>query len=373
MVNRNIQKINLQELQSSESKKFSDTALAYIHRESSGARISPETLYTAYFNVIPNTIFFDDIVSKKAQVWLMESCGADIRDVYFTKHQTEKGNTLEYDDVYYFLYDDVLLFVDSGGDRVKLFFRQTPMETVDRIAEALQKSKRPRTTKPEISLVVNTSHGLDTQELEISRRPVDVEHNYNDDFKEVHETITKRLSKKNDKGIVLLHGKPGTGKTTYIRHLITEVKKQIVFLPVEIAPQLTSPAFMELLINNPDSVFVIEDAENIVIDRNLQNGSPVSGLLNLADGLLADCLNIQLICTFNTDLSNVDPALMRKGRLIASYEFGELEVEKAQKLSNKLGFHSKITNPMTLTDIYNQEERNFEPIRKNTGLGFRVA
>src|SRR5690606_41088480 len=54
---------------------------------------------------------------------------------------------------------------------------------------------------------------------------------------------------------------------------------------------------LELLINNPDSVFVIEDAENIVIDRNLQNGSPVSGLLNLADGLLADCLNIQLICT----------------------------------------------------------------------------
>src|SRR5690606_40310427 len=91
---------------------------------------------------------------------------------------------------------------------------------------------------------------------------------------------------------------------------------------------------LELLINNPNSVFVIEDAENIVIDRNLQNGSPVAGLLNLADGLLADCLNIQLICTFNTDLSKIDPALMRKGRLIASYEFKELKVEKAQKLSD---------------------------------------
>lgn len=373
MVSRNIQNINLQELQSSEPKRFSDTALAYIHGESSGARISPEALYTAYFSVIPNTIFFDDIVSKKAQIWLMESCGADIRDVYFTKHPTEKGSTLEYDDVYYFLYDDVLLFFDLTGYRVRLFFRQTPMEAIDRIVAGIQKFKCRKTTKPEISLVINTSRGLDTRELEISKRPIDIESNYNDDFKEVHEIITKRLSKKNDKGIVLLHGKPGTGKTTYIRHLITVVKKQIVFFPLEIAPQLTSPAFMELLINNPDSVFVIEDAENIVIDRNMQNGSPVSGLLNLAYGLLADCLNIQLICTFNTDLSKVDPALIRKGRLIASYEFRELEVEKAQKLSDKLGFRSKVTGPMTLTDIYNQEERNFEPIRKNADLGFRVA
>src|SRR5690606_23792720 len=260
-----------------------------------------------------------------------------------------------------------------GGDRVKLFFRQTPMETVDRIAEALQKFKRRRTTRPEISLVVNASRGLDTRELEISRRPVDVEHNYNDDFKEVHETITKRLSKKNDKGIVLLHGKPGTGKTTYIRHLITEVKKQIVFLPVDIAPQLTSPAFMELLINNPDSVFVIEDAENIVIDRNLQHGSPVSGLLTLADGLLADCFKSRLSCTFNTAHCNVDPALMRKGRLIASYECGELEAEKARRLSHKLGFRSTVSSPMTLTDIYSQEARNFEPISNHTAFGFRVA
>lgn len=373
MMNKNIQNINLQEFQSSDMKKLSDTTLAYIVDESSGAGISPMTLYTAYFNTIPNTIFLNDIVGKKAQLWLIDTFKADINDVYFTKHPTERGSKLEYDDVYYILYGDVLLYIDTGGSRVKLFFRQTAMETIDRIVSGLQKFKRRNTTKPEISLVVNTTRGLDTRELEISRRRIDINHNYNDDFKAVHEIIAKRLSKKNDKGIVLLHGKPGTGKTTYIRHLISTIKKQVVFLPVEIAPQLTSPTFMELLINNPNSVFVIEDAENIVIDRNLQNGSPVAGLLNLADGLLADCLNIQLICTFNTDLSKVDPALMRKGRLIASYEFKELEVEKAQRLSDKLGFHSKITSPMSLTDIYNQEERKFEAVRNAGGLGFRVA
>ena len=90
------------------------------------------------------------------------------------------------------------------------------------------------------------------------------------------------------------------------------------------------------------------DAENIVIDRTRNGSSPVSALLNLADGLLGDYLNIQIICSFNTDLSRVDSALTRKGRLIAKYEFLELDVPKAQVLSGKLGFSSVINEPICL-------------------------
>jgi hypothetical protein len=63
---------------------------------------------------------------------------------------------------------------------------------------------------------------------------------------------------------------------------------------------------------------------------------------------------------------------MRKGRLIAKYEFKELEVEKAQKLSQKLGFSSNINSAKTLTDIYNQEERDFHQAKKNSPVGFKV-
>ena len=61
---------------------------------------------------------------------------------------------------------------------------------------------------------------------------------------------------------------------------------------------------------------------------------------------------------------------MRKGRLIAKYEFKELETDKAQQLSNKLGFRTLITQPMALTSIYNQEEKDFQ-IAKNNILGFK--
>jgi len=200
-----------------------------------------------------------------------------------------------------------------------------------------------------------------------------IEDNYNDDFKDIHQTIIRRLSKKNDKGLVLLHGKPGTGKTFYIRYLISSLKKNVIFLPTNMARAITNPDLISVLIENPNCIFVIEDAENIFIDREKDCSSTVSALLNISDGLLSDCLNIQIVCSFNTDISKIDSALMRKGRLIAKYEFKELEVPKAQMLSEKLGFKTNLHLPMMLTAIYNQDEKDFHQVKRHNPIGFKIV
>ena len=116
----------------------------------------------------------------------------------------------------------------------------------------------------------------------------------------------------------------------------------------------------------------------VIRRRNLEGSYPVSTLLNIADGLLSDCLNIQIICSFNCDITRIDEALMRKGRLIGVYEFRELETEKARALSQKLGFDTDITAPMSLAAIYNQGEKAFlnaeETVRQSFGrtqIGFK--
>ncbi len=63
----------------------------------------------------------------------------------------------------------------------------------------------------------------------------------------------------------------------------------------------------------------------------------------------------QIIATFNCDLTNIDPALLRKGRLIANYEFNKLDLESSKILSDKLGFGTEnVTESMTLAELYNQ-------------------
>jgi hypothetical protein len=221
----------------------------------------------------------------------------------------------------------------------------------------------------EINLIAKNNYGPELKSMEIKKTKLNLNLYYEDDFIEVDSTIQNRLMKKDDKGIVLLHGLPGTGKTTYLRYLIGRLKKKVLFLSPTVAGNIMNPDFMDLLIDNPNSILIIEDAENIIMDRRIGNDSSVSNLLNISDGLLADFLSVQLVCTFNHPISMVDSALMRKGRLIAKYEFGKLSMEKAQKLSRHLGFDTVVNRPMTLAEIANQHEAEIK--EKMEVIGFR--
>lgn len=331
-------------------------------------------LFIAHFNYIPNFIQEIEIDCKKANCWFLTQYENGIKDWYFIKRYLRRSKEAEYDDIFYILYEDLIVYFDTNCSIVRFLFKKTDIIKVNEVIRGLKKfKKRKARKKPVISLLVNTNKGIETKSLELIRPKLNIENNYNDDFKEIHKAILRRLSRKNDKGLVLLHGKAGTGKTSYIRYLVSMVKKDVIFLPPNMAVAITNPDLISILIDNPNSIFVIEDAENIVVNREVNKQSPVSALLNISDGLLSDCLNIQVICSFNTDISKVDSALLRKGRLIAKYEFKELEVEKAQDLSSKLGFKSRIDSPMTLTSIYNQEESDFQQIRKQNTIGFRAS
>jgi hypothetical protein len=144
----------------------------------------------------------------------------------------------------------------------------------------------------------------------------------------------------------------------------------VLFLSPDVAGNLMNSDIIDLLIDNPNTVLVMENAENIIRNRLTNNSSAVSNLLNISHGLLADFLNVQLICTFNSSLTRMDSALMRKGRLIAKYEFGKLSIEKTQQLSNHLGFDTIIKMPMTVAEISNQHEQNFDTKQVRV-IGFR--
>jgi ATP-dependent 26S proteasome regulatory subunit len=231
-------------------------------------------------------------------------------------------------------------------------------ELLSSINKKISKYVQDSKIKSKISLVTTTRAGLGTVEQNIKPTNIDIPMNYGEGFVKIHDKIVSRLNEDKGKGLVLLHGLPGTGKTNYIRHLCGQLNKEIIFIPPFMADSIASPDFITFLLEHTNSILVIEDAEKVVLDRDGDGSSRqgVSNLLNITDGLLSDCLSIQIIATFNTSRDRIDKALLRKGRLIAEWKFDALSVEDSNKLLKSIGREDVTNKPMTLTEIYNMDE-----------------
>ena len=224
-----------------------------------------------------------------------------------------------------------------------------------------------------VSILLKDNSGFDLKTHTIKPHRIDLDLMYNDDFMEVHTRVKHTITNEN-KGIVLLHGIAGSGKTNYIKWLTSQIpNKKFIFIPTTMISSLTDPSFIGVLVDNQNSVLVLEDCENYIAERTTLNSNTdvVSSILNIADGMLSDVLECQLICTFNSDISKIDSALLRKGRLIAEYKFRELTVEKCNAYLKSIGKDITVDEPRSLAELTNMDEKSLKDTTKeNKKIGF---
>ena len=331
--------------------------------------IESKTFYVREFGKIPSIAFIGNIDTTKVIDLINENRYGKIKAIYRRNYYSWEKDQIEASKILVKLSGN--LMIKLGNDWAEILYSSTEVEKAHKMLLEFKGQKAMAKEQDfEINVISLSGRSLELKTLSIKPTVLDIGLFYNDDFRKVDAVIRERLSKENDKGIVLLHGLPGTGKTTYLRHLIGTINKQVLFVSPAVAANLMNPEFMDLLLDNPNSVLVIEDAENIIMERRYSSHSSVSNLLNISDGLLSDCLNVQIICTFNSAIEMVDTALLRKGRLIARYEFGKLEPQKATALSKHLGVEKEYHLPASLAEITNPGSVVHETIRKQT-IGFR--
>jgi hypothetical protein len=200
--------------------------------------------------------------------------------------------------------------------------------------------------------------------------------NYNQDFSEFFDDMKEKITGENKTGLYLFYGEAGTGKSSAIRHLISQIDRPVVYLPPQMINSLSTPEFTDLLTTTlKGSILVIEDAEKALMKRETEDGffnsELVSSILNLTDGLYADIAQTSIIATYNCDRNMVDTALLRKGRLRSEYNFKKLSIERTQKLMDNLGHEINIDEPMSLADIYNyQKQYTNKKKEKKRPVGF---
>ena len=263
----------------------------------------------------------------------------------------------------------------------------------------------PEEEKNNLFLVAQDMSGFKLNKWHIKEvKDFDFNLQYNDDFPVANATIKDFIEEDGKSGLLILWGEKGTGKTTYIRHLISSYpNKKFVFIPSNLITMLGDPSFGNFLLSLQNSIIILEDCEAVIRSRKSNSSaSAVSLLLNMGDGLMSDDLGIKFICTFNEEVTNIDEALMRKGRLACMYEFKKLTADKVgvllpEVVKNKIAeyekkieeadddtdkvnrINEKITKlqsifnyskfkDMTLADIYNVEDASF--IKETKKIGF---
>lgn len=268
--------------------------------------------------------------------------------------------------------DDICVVIRHNVIVVLYDFTKNTPEEAKKLASIIY-SYVPERTKQNLSAkigLINVSQGdYYTQTSKIDRVNLDVNKYYNDDFLPVFEDIKQFLDTKGS-GLILLSGEVGSGKTSLIRYLCSNYPHEYIIVPNSIAARMGDPELISFMTDHEDSVFVLEDCEQLLEDRsNNMFNNAISTILNMADGLLSDIMNIKLICTFNADITSIDPALLRKGRCFARYEFGKLTEEKVDALNKEFNLGIEDVKPMTLAEIFNHESTDYSE-KKDVKFGF---
>lgn len=243
-----------------------------------------------------------------------------------------------------------------------------------------------------VFVLLPTAHGLNAQSIGVGAIPL-IRDNYRPDVLQGYDRVVKDLQAENPLGrLTILDGCPGTGKTYLIRALLSDLPNlKFMILPSNMLSNLTGPELLAALIDANDTndenpvndddyflkriqngenpvpddpkvgrkkplILIVEDADACLSSRSSDNVSAISAALNLSDGIVGNLLNLRIVTTTNIELDEIDPAIMRPGRLSQRIEVGKLDPAQAEEIYKRLGGKEDIDwegrKFIPLSDVY---------------------
>ncbi len=195
---------------------------------------------------------------------------------------------------------------------------------------------------------------------------------YGDSFEDLVSIIEE------SKGLTILSGPPGSGKTSLIRRAITEftfrnysehenTDSGCIIMTPESVKRLNDPDLASYFVGQSGkrNFLIAEDAENVLRPRGQQGSETTSTLLNMTDGIIGEMFQAGLLATLNCQIDQIDSALLRPGRCVLNWYLGPLIPERAYALwelkhntePDKYVEPVRLANKVVLADLYDMMSR----------------
>lgn len=150
-------------------------------------------------------------------------------------------------------------------------------------------------------------------------------------YPKIHiEEMMKQFSI-SDESILILSGKPGTGKTCVAKlmmkaHAITS-EKDIEVVYVKDREVLKLDRFWTAMSSMAPDMIILDDLDNELLPRGPEGNPIVSNMLSYSDGIFD--MDTKILITTNLTDSRIDKALVRPGRSFDTLCLPQLEREEA--------------------------------------------
>jgi len=172
----------------------------------------------------------------------------------------------------------------------------------------------------------------------------EIEANYPCDTRHQISEVMGSVQPDGEGKLILFQGPPGTGKTRSILSLISEWRDWCFSSVVTDADRLLGdPTYLNDLLFSMEGrgdylLLIIEDGDEFVnVDERSSKGQALSRILNIADGIMGQGLNMLTLISTNVSVDKLNPAMARPGRCMANIHFpGFSSDEAAQWMEGKI-------------------------------------
>jgi hypothetical protein len=303
---------------------------------------------------------FESIINAKCETKLTEYIPSD--DDYFIN---QKNLTKINDNIYCsfviidkqsenYLINDVIFFYKEESDEIKI------NEIIKSICNCVIDYDNNSINK--FNTLTLTHNSIELDPISVDVESIEIEGRYNSETIRKAEKIQKKI-KKSSKGMTILCGDRGVGKTTLAKYICSKIDRMTIFIP---------NTMVDLTINGPDFKNFIKKFEKVLIvidDCEYFSSNPISkinpftnNILQLVDGFLSDNLNLQIVLLFNELEDNIDEDLLDSNNLIDVLEIESLDSDVATDLSKNLGYNKKYKEEVRLIEVI--QNKKLEKIEK---------